>query len=144
MVPYVSNTAYPQRNLDMPQSSNMLPNSRVNYNYSHNASNETNRFVPLPLPTSTEWHRPDANWNNPMMTNSNEMVNEYLRRGIYRPAGLHSIGLSNEQQRSSNYPANTQGLVTHNRSDVMLNRYNSPFTGVTPTSRYSINPSYPQ
>lgn len=151
MVPYSSGIGYQPRNASVDQQSPMMSPYRTPESSYPGASMP--RMGPPPLMQSppyqmytlpTEWQRREANINDPRLTNNTEAVNDYVRRGIYRPARLEPIQHGNDQRPMFNYQTDSNGFSALDPSEITLPRNHSGMMGPGSPMGYSVNPSYRQ
>ncbi|CAF3240194.1 unnamed protein product [Rotaria sp. Silwood2] len=89
------------------------------------------------------WHRTGIN----LMNYPNESANDYVQRGIYRPARLNPterIFEQKEEPRVLHYYTGYNHFSTIDPSDAVLTRQHPPSQGSNSPVRYTVNPSYYQ
>ena len=147
IIPYSSGIGYQPRRPSADQQSYMMPAYRVpDSNYP--AASMSRADPPLSMqsppyqtnPLPTDWQRRDVTMNDSRMTTNTEAINDYVRRGIYRPARLEPLPSRDDQRQFFNYHTNSNGFNARDPSELMLNR-NQSGPG-SPMGGYPVNYSY--
>ena len=150
MVPYSSGLGYQARRPSADLQSPMMPPYRTP-DSSYPGASMSRADPPLSMqsppyqthPFPTDWQRRDVTMNDPRMATNNEAVNDFVRRGIYRPARLEPLPQSNDQRQFFNLPSNSNGFNARDPSEIMLNRNQTGMLGPGSfTGGYPINYSY--